>query len=168
VISQRFEWDDDKAVSNFEKHGVSFELASEVFDDPQSLTVPDLFHSDDEEREMSVGTTMFHHVLVVNHTTRGERIRIISARRATRKEKARYMDKKNSYIHDDGPDSLDHEIDFSKGVRGKFHNPKNSTTVLCRIDEEVVKHFPTNEDLNNALRAIIAEGRAPGPRPHDS
>lgn len=164
MIDERFEWDDDKADVNIEKHSVGFELASEVFDDPLSLTVRDTSHSEDEEREITIGATLFNHVLVVIHTTRGHRIRIISARRATRSEKIRYMDKKNSYINDEAPDPLDREIDFSKGVRGKYYNPKNSTTILCRIDEDVVVHFPTNEDLNNALRAIITEGRAPGPR----
>jgi uncharacterized DUF497 family protein len=163
VIDNDFEWDDDKADANFDKHGVLFELATEIFDDPLALTVPDLTHSEDEEREVTVGSTFFHHVLVVVHTTRESRTRIISARRATRSERLRYMEKKDSYIHD-APDPLDHEIDFSKGVRGKYYNPKNSTTTLRRIDFDVSRHFPDNDDLNAALRALIAEGKAPGPR----
>ena len=126
------------------------------------LTVPDTRHSADEEREITIGSTYFRAVLVVVHTQREERIRIISARRATRAEKVNYMEKTGSYIQDrEEDDSLDHQIDFSKGVRGKYFHAKNTTTVLCRIEHDVIIHFPTNEDLNNALRTIIAEGRAP-------
>lgn len=162
MLDIRFEWDDEKADANFEKHGVLFEVAAQVFTDPLTLTVADPSHSEGEEREVTIGETLLHHLLVLVHTTRESRIRIISARRATRSERLRYMAKKDSYIHD-APDPLDREIDFSNGVRGKYYNRKTTTTILCPIDQDVARHFPSNADLNAALRTIIAEGKAPGP-----
>ncbi|MEQ1935661.1 MAG: BrnT family toxin [Fimbriimonadaceae bacterium] len=91
-----FEWDEAKALRNFQKHGISFDLARTVFHDPAILTVPDLEHSEAEERWFSVGRASSGVVLSVAHLwsdrMRSEAqdgvivIRIISARRATRSE----------------------------------------------------------------------------------
>ena len=85
-----FEWDDNKAKSNLAKHAVSFEEASTVFADPLSLTIPDPAHSQTEERSIILGTSHQGKLLVVVHTERGDNIRIISARRATRRERKNY------------------------------------------------------------------------------
>ena len=85
-----FEWDPPKARSNFAKHGVGFEEASTVFGDPLSLTIPDPEHSRMEERFVTMGTAFTGKLLVVVHTDRGDNIRIISARRASRRERKSY------------------------------------------------------------------------------
>ena len=83
-----FEWDPNKAASNLRKHGVRFAEAMTVFEDDVTLTMPD--SEPDEERFVAIGLSSLGRVLVVVYTTRTERIRIISARNATRKERAEY------------------------------------------------------------------------------
>jgi uncharacterized DUF497 family protein len=84
-----YEWDLDKAASNIQKHSVSFADAVAVFSDPFALTAVDEFV--DEERFVTLGTDAFGRLLVVVYTWRGEqRIRIISARKATRQERLQY------------------------------------------------------------------------------
>lgn len=85
-----FEWDGDKAASNIAKHGVSFHDAAAVFGDPLSITYYDPDHSDDEDRYITIGHSADGQILIVSHTDRDDRIRIISARRATRKERKSY------------------------------------------------------------------------------
>jgi uncharacterized protein len=90
--SDQFEWDDAKAASNFSKHGVTFGEAGTVFDDPLSITYDDPDHSDDEERFLTIGASAAGRVVIVSHTDRGGRIRIISARVASRSERKGYED----------------------------------------------------------------------------
>jgi len=85
-----FEWDPVKAASNEEKHGVSFDEAATAFGDPFSLTIADPDHSDDEERFILLGESFVARLVVVVHTERDERIRIISTRLATRNERRSY------------------------------------------------------------------------------
>jgi uncharacterized DUF497 family protein len=89
-MSLEFEWDDDKAKANVKKHGVSFEEASSVFGDPLSLTIPDPLHSEEEDRFITLGASQRRRLLVVVSTDRSDRIRIISARVATRRERKNY------------------------------------------------------------------------------
>ena len=89
-----FEWDTRKAAVNRAKHGVSFEEAGTVFGDPDALDGPDLRHSEEESRFLRLGRAATGRVLIVAYIVRrrdgGESIRIISARRASRKERAAY------------------------------------------------------------------------------
>jgi uncharacterized DUF497 family protein len=85
-----FEWDQTKAKSNLTKHGVSFEEAATVFGDPLSVTISDPAHSQTEHRSVIVGASSNQKLLVVVHTERGDNIRIISARLATRRERINY------------------------------------------------------------------------------
>ncbi len=85
-----FEWDFKKAKTNIEKHGVSFEEASTAFKDPLSLTIDDPLHSSDEKRLVLIGISYNNRMLVVVHTERGDHIRIISARKPTKKERFEY------------------------------------------------------------------------------
>ena len=85
-----FEWDSRKARSNLAKHGVGFQEASTIFGDPLSLTIPDPGHSLSEKRYITVGRAFSGKLLVVVHTERGDNIRIISARRASRRERKFY------------------------------------------------------------------------------
>ncbi|KZL50684.1 BrnT family toxin [Nodularia spumigena] len=85
-----FEWNPDKATLNIEKHGVSFQEAATVFNDQLSVTFPDPDHSIGENRYVIIGVSRFGQLLVVAHTDRGEKVRIISARKATRQERRFY------------------------------------------------------------------------------
>lgn len=85
-----FEWDPVKAAANLAKHGISFELAATAFGDPLSLTIPDPKHSQAENRFILLGKPRTDLIVVVVHVERGDRIRIISARRANRKERMTY------------------------------------------------------------------------------
>jgi uncharacterized protein len=81
---------DSTAKSNLAKHGVTFEEGSTVFGDPLSLTIPDPAHSQAADRFIILGHSHQRKLLVVVHTERGDNIRVISARRATRKERRNY------------------------------------------------------------------------------
>ena len=86
----RFEWDPEKAKSNFEKHGVSFEEGVTIFGDPLSLTTPDEAHSHDERRYMTMGRSIFRRIVLVWHTDDGAKTRIIGARLPTGAERRTY------------------------------------------------------------------------------
>lgn len=86
----RFVWDAAKAEINLAKHGVSFEEASTVFGDPLSSTIFDEDHSLVEERYIDIGRSSQGRVLVVVYTERDNRVRIISARKATAREQRQY------------------------------------------------------------------------------
>jgi uncharacterized DUF497 family protein len=85
-----YEWDLGKAAANLRKHRVSFEEAASVFLDPAALTFADPDHSESEDRSITIGRSARHRVLFVAHTERGKRLRIISARGATRREQDQY------------------------------------------------------------------------------
>jgi hypothetical protein len=89
-VAIQFEWDEAKARSNLRKHPVAFDEATTAFFDALSVTIPDPDHSLAEQRFLLIGTTVAGRLVVVAHTDRGSRIRIISARRATRRERATY------------------------------------------------------------------------------
>lgn len=86
----KFEWDVNKAARNLSKHGVSFEEAKTVFDDPLYVDFYDPAHSDDEERYIIVGKSNRGRILIVSHTQRADSIRLISARVVTRAEREAY------------------------------------------------------------------------------
>ena len=86
----RFVWDRDKAAANLRKHGVDFHEAATAFGDPLSITIPDPQHSIGEERWLLVGQSVAGRLVVVAHTERGDEIRIINARPATRRERQTY------------------------------------------------------------------------------
>ena len=88
--NSEFEWDDEKAKSNLKKHGVSFEEGATIFNDPKIATIADPDHSENEERFVSIGISVIKRLLTVIHTYRTERIRLISARKATKAEKKNY------------------------------------------------------------------------------
>lgn len=79
-----FEWDKNKATTNLAKHNVSFEEATTTFFDVLSVTIIDALHSEIEERAILIGQSSRGRLLVTVHTERGCRIRLISARTATR------------------------------------------------------------------------------------
>jgi uncharacterized DUF497 family protein len=85
-----YEWDPKKARANLREHGVAFEEAANVFRDPLATTYPDPDHSDDEDREITIGYSTDQRLLFVSHCQRGGRTRIISAREATRRERKQH------------------------------------------------------------------------------
>jgi uncharacterized DUF497 family protein len=89
-LGLKFTWDERKAASNLSKHGVDFEEAGTVFSDPHSITVADEIHSFEETRHFTIGRSAHGRILSVAHTEDDDKIRIISARRATRTEARQY------------------------------------------------------------------------------
>jgi hypothetical protein len=85
-----FEWDPEKAGANVRRRRVSFNEAATVLEDPLSTTFPDEAHSETEMRFVTIGVSQQGRLLVVAHTERNDTIRIISARRATRREREFY------------------------------------------------------------------------------
>jgi len=85
-----FEWDPQKAAANVKRRRVSFNEAASLLEDPLSTTYPDEAHSEEETRFLTIGASHRGRVLVVAHTERNDTIRIISARRATRREREFY------------------------------------------------------------------------------
>ncbi len=85
-----FEWNPKKEKSNFKKHGISFDKAGSVFKDILSLTIGDPLHSLDEERMVIIGVSRKNRFLTVVHTDRGDKVRLISARKSTKSERRFY------------------------------------------------------------------------------
>ena len=94
VVKQimEFEWDPNKSDDNLKKHGITFHEASTVFGDPLAITFNDPYHSMVEHRFLTFGCSRAGQLMVVVHTERHEKTRIISARRATRQERKIYED----------------------------------------------------------------------------
>jgi len=87
VVYGDFEWEDAKAAANLAKHGISFEEASTTFADPCYIVIPDEAHPDNF---WAIGLSGLARLLTVVHIERGQRVRIISARRATKSEEQVY------------------------------------------------------------------------------
>lgn len=86
----KYEWDENKAVKNLAKHGVSFSEAKTIFDDPLYVDFYDLDHSETEERYLIVGESNRGRLLIVSYTERRTSIRIITAREVTQLEREAY------------------------------------------------------------------------------
>jgi uncharacterized protein len=127
-----FEWNPDKARTNYEKHNVSFEEAASVFDDSLSVNFPDPDHSIGESRYVIIGLSRFGQLLI----DRGEKVRLISARTATRQER----DFMNRKADSEMEDKLRPEYDFSQlegGVRGKYVERYRAGTNLVLLDSRL-------------------------------
>ncbi len=85
-----FEWNEDKAKANLSKHGISFNEATTVFNDPFYVDFYDPDHSDDEDRYIMIGESQQRRLLIVSYTERRHKTRLISAREATKGEKETY------------------------------------------------------------------------------
>jgi uncharacterized protein len=95
-MSLRFEWDPTKAETNLAKHDVSFEEAVTVFTDPLARIFPDEEHSGDELREIIIGRSARQQLILVNFTGIDDQVRILSARKATRRERKDYEENVSS------------------------------------------------------------------------
>jgi uncharacterized DUF497 family protein len=153
-----FDWDKNKAASNFVKHKVYFEEAATVFGDPLSDTFDDPDHSADEHRFLIVGYSETNRLLFVSHTDDGITIRIISAREPARGEQEQY-DKDKTNIADD---EMRPEYDLSelKGkVRGKYVERYQTGTNMVLLESDVQEAFPDSGAVNEALRMLIKVAR---------
>ena len=169
-----FEWDENKADENYNIHGVSFEEAKTVFNDPFSITIYDPDHSIDEDRYIDIGFSLKGRLIVVSYTERKERIRIINSRNAEKKEQKTYfMKRKDNDIS--GVSDMRDEYDFSDGERGKHYQAyrkghsvkirKNDGSVeehhfteaegSVMLDPDVKEHFPDSKSVNKVLREYI-------------
>ena len=89
-MATQFEWNENKAEHNLARHGVSFDEAKTVFDDPLYVDFYDPDHSDEEHRYIIMGQSRQGRLLIVSYTEREDVIRLISARQVTRRERAAY------------------------------------------------------------------------------
>ncbi len=171
-----FDWDARKDRANLKKHKIRFDEAKTIFLDPYVMTYPDKFHSDYEERYISIGYSTRNRILLAVHTEYEQEedtlvIRIISSRKATPEER------KNMKKTKTNDDEMLEEYDFTgmKGVRGKYHEAyKKGHTVRIHEDDGTVSihhytledgavllepdirpYFPTSESVNEVLRSLI-------------
>ncbi|HUI42699.1 MAG TPA: BrnT family toxin [Terriglobia bacterium] len=156
-----YERDPAKAVSNLRRHRVSFAEATSVFLDPGALTFADPDHSDGEQREVTIGYSRRQRVLFVAHCARGDRIRIISAREAARRERKQFAEQKGSApaVEDD----LRPECDLAQlrgGVRGKYYRQASAGSNLVLIEPDLARTFPDDASVNRALRLLVSTASA--------
>jgi len=148
----RFEWDPKKAATNLRKHGVSFDEAATVFQDDLSLTGDDPNHSVSEERFITFGVSSAGRLLVVAHTERGDRIRILSARLLPG------LKGSSTKRADTDLDELRPEYrreDFGTMVRGKYAARMRESSNIIVLDPDVAEAFPNAQAVNRALRALL-------------
>jgi uncharacterized protein len=182
IHEPQFTWDEQKALANERKHGISFRLAVTVFRDPLIELIRSDDHDDREDRWVAVGVTDADVLLMVIHTypeVGGEEcVRIISARKATFQERREYESGEYSVREPDMTSAYDEpyekaegewDFDFSKAVRGKFRYWR----FQIFIDNEVLWHFHTQalktgvsvtEGINEVLRRHVGlPVDSPGP-----
>jgi uncharacterized protein len=139
------------------KHGVSFDEGSTVFGDLLAGTIVDPRHSEDEVRFVTIGLSTNQRLLVVAHSDRDDRVRIISARRATAREESM---NRRPRANDD--DEILPEYDFTGAVRGKYYERYRQGTNVVLLDPDVAAVFRDSASVNDALRRLVslAEGKA--------
>jgi len=148
-----FDWDLKKATANERKHkGVSFHEAATVFADPLTISFPDPDNSIGEFRFLAFGISCSNRLLVVSYTERKAKIRIIRpVRQHDLNGEFTKMAKKKC-------DKLRAEYqreDLSQGVRGQYYQEYQKGTNLVLLSPDVAAAFPTEEDVNKALRDLI-------------
>lgn len=161
-----FEWDPRKAAANRRKHGVTFDEAATAFGDPFGIMVDDPRHSAGESRLVLLGHSQANRLLAVMFTERGDRMRLISARTATRRE--RHTMKKTSAKRTSRVDADDilPEYDFSRGRRNPYAARMAGGHIVV-LEPDVAEVFPNASAVNEALRAlagIIRDQRARRPQ----
>ena len=164
----RDHWSERKAQKNLEKHGVSFEEAWTVFNDPLVRTAPDPDHSGEEDRFLAVGQSAGDLLLVVAYTVVVDEPWLISARVLTPAERRRMMRSdtiRDAAMEQNEEDDLRPFYEFDKMTFevGKHYFPFLGIRVT--LDRDVAEYFPTEDMVNDALRVLIAEGRATKQQP---
>ena len=146
-----FEYDPRKAATNLRKHGVSFAEAMTVFDDPLSSTLSDDPHSEDEVRFITVGRSSRQRILFFVYAESisgtGSLVPVPQLRlRFTNMKKAPELDPLR-----ERPD-----LDFSKGVRGKYYDRMREGTNIVLLAPDLMEAFPNSDAVNDALRKYQA------------
>ena len=158
----RIAWDPKKAEINLRKHGVSFVEAADTLSNPLTREDLDPYHQEREDRFIAIGESRRGKYLFIAYTIRGDDAWIISARLAAPSEKRSYMSGRDiireTPIYDD-EDPADREYDFSnaKPIGLKFAKLQ----MAVALDPDVCDVFRTEEEVNDALRMLIREGRVP-------
>jgi uncharacterized protein len=161
-----YEWSAAKARANVQKHGVSFEEATSAFLDPLAMTFFDPDHSVEEAREITIGHSIRHRVVFVAHCQRGDRTRIISARKATKRERT-HMKKARATKQTDDLRPEYNLFELGPMVRGKYYRQAVSGSNLILIEPELARVFPDSESVNRALRLLVKTAEASAaPRRH--
>jgi len=148
-----YEWDPVKAAANAKKHRVTFEEAASVFLDPSALTFWDPDHSEEEDREITIGRSARRRVLFVAHAAREGRVESLArgGRGAGSRDNMRNpMAKRRS-------DDLRPEYDLATlkgGVRGKYYQQATAGTNLVLLEPDVARAFPDSSSVNRALRLL--------------
>jgi hypothetical protein len=146
-----FEWDDDKAGANARKHGVTFSEAMTVFGDPVSVTGYDPKHADDEDRFLTMGTSLAGRLLVVS--------RFASSAHGWRVDESERITKMATSHDEPGPsDELQPEYDFRsmRGVvRGKYASRYQERLRVVRLAPDVSAAFTDEDAVNAALREYL-------------
>lgn len=175
---QKFVWDEEKALTNARKHGITFGLAATVFRDPLRVIFHDFDHADFEDRSVVVGLTrsgiLVLVICAIDERKDYDHVRIISARKATLRERREYesgeyairepamTEEDNAKttpevkVDDDSDDGMKAEYDLSKGIRGAFKHWR----LPIHIDNEVLGYFHTREiklgiDTTDAINEIL-------------
>jgi uncharacterized DUF497 family protein len=159
-VRQLYLWDAVKEANNARKHGIAFPQAMKVFDDWFSITIADWGHSDGEARLLTIGMCD-DLLMVISHVDADDVVRIISAREATPRERRAYMHNDYSNIlRDANVDEMEPEYDFSGGERGRYAPAFARALNVAKLDDDVLEYFAGSQMVNDALRVLIAEGRA--------
>jgi uncharacterized DUF497 family protein len=156
----RYAWDAAKAGQNLDKHGISFEDAVEVFDDPLAGTFHDWRHSNFEDRFISIGRLRNGKLVIVAYAILEDAVRIISARRATRADTRRYMDEHDVVNDEPMEDMGDIDTSHHYFVRGLPFRVKRGPEMM-RIDDDLRAIYINEKEVNDALRLLVKENRIP-------
>lgn len=146
-------WDPRKAETNRTKHGVDFVIAAEVLQDPMALSVLDQEHGRDEERWFTLGAPTKGQLFAVSHTWEEQSgivyVRIISARKATRKDISTKANPYKIIMKMTNPnDDIPAEIDFAAGQRGRFYRPNEQWQIPVYLNPEVQQYFLRRAEEN--------------------
>lgn len=156
AVSARRQWDERKAVLNFQKHGVTFyEARAALYNDPEVHVIPDVLHSFEEDRFLAIARTGSGDYLTIVYTIRNDREWLISARYATLQERRRYMK----------GDRIREAAVVLRDSSRPLPAPGERITATIVIDDDVARFYYLNHEVEDALRALIADGRAPEPGP---
>lgn len=136
------EWDNTKVATNPNKHGVSFDEASTVFYDALAVIFDDVAHSRNEKREIIIGYSSSHRLLLVSFTERETAIKIM---------------KKTGITEIEESDDLapEYRFDYSKAQPNRFAGELKPGTRVVLLDPDIAEVFTTQEDVNAMLRAVI-------------
>ena len=158
-----YEWHSVKAASNLKDHGVSFDEAATVFDDPFAEFLPDLRHSTDEDRYICLGTSSAGRLLAVSSPS-AEMMFESSPREKWSRKKGEIMKEEIRLLEDDDydlNDELPAELDIEairaeakrqgREYRGRFAGAG------VRVEPEIIEFFKTPEVINDVLRRVMAE-----------